>query len=74
MVGNMTFQSTGKSGRAFFLACSQNGLFFIPLVLILPHFIGVLGIQLANPFGYIISAIIATPLLISLMNHMKHYK
>ena len=74
MVGNMTFQSTGKSGRAFFLACSQNGLFFIPLVLILPHFIGVLGIQLANPLGYIISAIIATPLLISLMNHMKHYK
>jgi len=72
MVGNMTFQSTGKSGRAFFLACSQNGLFFIPLVLILPRFIGILGIQLSHPLGYTISAVIATPMLLSFMSHLKH--
>lgn len=67
MVGNMTFQSTGKSGRAFFLACSQNGLFFIPIVLTLPKFIGVLGIELAHPLGYTISAIISAPMIISFM-------
>ena len=70
MVGNMTFQSTGKSGRAFFLACSQNGLFFIPLVLILPSFIGILGIQLAQPLGYTISAVISAPLIVSFMKKL----
>lgn len=73
MVGNMTFQSVGKSGRAFFLACSQNGLFFIPLVLILPKFIGVLGIQMAQPLGYIISAVIAAPMVAVFLKHLKSY-
>lgn len=71
MVGNMTFQATGKSGRAFFLACSQNGLFFIPLVLILPRFLDILGIQLAQPLGYIISAVISAPMILSFMGHLK---
>jgi len=64
MVGNMTFQSVGKSGRAFFLSCAQNGLFFIPLVIVLPKFLGILGIQLAWPISYLIAALIATPMIL----------
>lgn len=71
MTGNMTFQSTGMSGRAFFLACSQNGLFFIPLILVLPHFFGVLGIEMAQPIGYVISAFCAAPLLVQFIKKMK---
>ena len=70
MVGNMTFQSVGKSGRAFFLACAQNGLFFIPMILILPSFLGLLGIQLAWPISYIIAALIATPMIISFVKEL----
>ena len=72
MVGNMTFQSVGKSGRAFFLACAQNGLFFIPLVLILPKFLGILGIQLAWPISYLIAAVIATPMILSYLKSLKN--
>ena len=72
MVGNMTFQSVGKSGRAFFLACAQNGLFFIPLVLILPKFLGILGIQLSWPISYLIAATIATPMIISYLKGLKN--
>ena len=73
MVGNMTFQSTGKNGRAFFLSCAQNGLFFIPLILILSKLIGILGIQMSQPLGYIISAIISAPLIIIFMKHLDAY-
>lgn len=70
MIGNMTFQSVGKRGRAFFLACSQNGLFFIPLILILPRFFEITGIEISQPVAYIISALITVPLLISFMKSL----
>jgi putative MATE family efflux protein len=72
MVGNMTFQSVGKSGRAFFLACAQNGLFFIPLILTLPQFIGILGVELSWPISYLIAAAIATPMIISYLKGLKN--
>ena len=72
MVGNMTFQSVGKSGRAFFLACAQNGLFFVPIILFLPKLIGITGIQLAWPIAYTIAAIIAAPMIISYMKSLKN--
>ncbi|MFR5876386.1 MAG: MATE family efflux transporter [Eubacterium sp.] len=71
MTANMTFQSVGKTGRAFFLACTQNGLFFIPLVLILPKVIGISGIELAQPISYVIAALIAVPFLLSFMKKLK---
>lgn len=71
MVANMTFQSIGKSGRALFLAMSQNGLFFIPLILILPEITGINGIIAAQPLSYILSALISVPFLISFSRELK---
>lgn len=65
MIGNMTFQSIGKSGRAFFLALTQNGLFFIPLVMILPKFMGIYGIEAAQPIAYVAAAIVTVPFIVS---------
>ena len=70
MAGNMTFQSVGKSGRAFFLACAQNGLFFIPLIFLLPSLFGITGIELAWPIAYTVAAIIATPMLLQFMKKL----
>lgn len=72
MIANMTFQSIGKTGRAFFLACAQNGLFFIPLILILPNLVGILGIELAQPISNIVSAIIAVPFLLVFLKQLKN--
>ena len=41
----MTFQSVGASGRATFLACCRQGVFFIPLILILPRTHGLFGVD-----------------------------
>lgn len=71
MIANMTFQSIGKSGRALFLASAQNGLFFIPLVLLLPYTFGITGLEIAQPISNAVSAIIAVPFLISFSKELK---
>lgn len=71
MVANMTFQSIGKSGRALFLASSQNGLLFIPLILILPLIFGIKGIIIAQPLSHILSAVIAVPFLLAFSKELK---
>ena len=53
MTANMTFQSVGKSVRAFFLACCQNGLIFIPVLLVLSKIMGVTGIEISQPVAYV---------------------
>ncbi len=73
MVANMTFQSAGKTGRAFFLACAQNGLFFIPLVLILPEFLGLTGLEISQPLAYVASAVTAVPFLLSFSKKLGKY-
>lgn len=71
MVANMTFQSIGKSGRALFLAASQNGLLFIPLITVLPAVIGMNGIIIAQPLSFIVSAAISVPFLILFSKELK---
>lgn len=71
MVANMTFQSIGKSGRAFFLACTQNGLFFIPLVWILPHFFGLTGLELAQPCAFVLAAMLSVPFSLQFMRQLS---
>lgn len=70
-VSNMLFQSIGKSGRALLLACIQSGLLFIPLISILPHFIGLTGIQIAQPISYILSCFITIPFVFKFFKSLK---
>lgn len=61
VVATMLFQSIGKSAPALILSCLQSGLIFIPLCFILPRFIGILGIQIAQPLAYFASALVSLP-------------
>lgn len=63
VVANMLFQSIGKSLIAFVLSCLQSGFIFIPLCLILPKFIGLRGIELAQPLAYFTAAVICLPVM-----------
>ena len=73
LTANMTFQSIGKKGRALFLACCQNGLFFVPLALILPKFTGITGLELSQPIAYVLAAIVSVPFLITFKKHLRNY-
>ena len=61
---NMLFQSIGKSGIATFAAMMRSGLFYIPIVLILPLFVGYFGVQSAQMWGDILTALASLPFLI----------
>ena len=59
VMNNMLTQTLGRSVRATLLACARQGIFFIPLVLILPRWIGLTGLQAAQPAAEICSALMA---------------
>ena len=48
MYTNMMMQTIRKPWQANILAASRNGLFFIPLIIILPHFFGLLGVEMCQ--------------------------
>ncbi len=61
MMTEMLFQSTGKRLGASFLSALRNGLFFIPLLLILSHFRGLAGIQETQPLAILLSVPVTLP-------------
>ena len=67
---NMMSQTIGKAIRASFLAMSRQGLFFIPLVLLLPQFMGLFGVEIAQAVSDVISFAVAIPLQVSLLQEM----
>lgn len=71
---NMLFQSIGKAGRATFLSTLRTGVCFIPLILILPYFFGVLGIELAQPIADVLASCIAMPFAIYFLRHLPDDK
>ncbi|MBE6673532.1 MAG: MATE family efflux transporter [Ruminococcaceae bacterium] len=64
VVVTMLFQSIGKSLPALILSSLHGGVLFIPLCLILPRYLDVFGIELAQPISYVVSAIISLPCMI----------
>lgn len=65
VVATMLFQSIGKNIPALILSCLQSGLLFIPLCLILPSFLQVTGIEIAQPIAYFLSALVSLPMMLS---------
>ena len=55
MVTEMLMQSSGKKIPAAVLSSLRGGLLFIPLLIILPEFRALAGVQEAQPLSYILS-------------------
>jgi Na+-driven multidrug efflux pump len=67
---NMMFQSIGKAGRASFLSALRSGIFFIPLILILPRCLGLLGVQVSQSISDTLSFILSFPFAISFLHQL----
>ena len=70
VVANMTFQSVGASGRATFLACCRQGVFFIPLILILPSTHGLFGVEICQPIADVLTFLVSLPFLIAFLQQL----
>lgn len=64
VTSNMMFQAVGRSREASFLATLRSGLFYIPLLIILPRFMGILGIQSAQMWSDIFTAVVCIPFVV----------
>lgn len=64
---NMLLQNIAMTVRASIVAAARQGLFFIPLALILPYFAGLTGVQLCQPLSdlcsFALSAALTIPVL-----------
>ena len=57
LIGAAYFQAIGKALPALLLTLSRQGLFFIPLLFILPMHYGVLGVWIAFPIADVLSTL-----------------
>ncbi len=71
---NMTSQATGKSLYATIISIAQQGLFFIPIVLILPQYIGMQAIQMTIPLANTLTFLITIPIGAVLLKEFRYKK
>lgn len=58
LIGSAYFQAIGKAVPALLLTLTRQGFFFIPLIFILPHYFGELGVWISFPAADVLSTII----------------
>lgn len=58
LIGAAYFQAVGKAIPALLLTLTRQGIFFIPLIWILPKFYGELGVWMAFPISDVLSTIV----------------
>ncbi len=58
LIGASYFQAIGKAIPALLLSLTKQGFFLIPLLFILPPFMGVLGVWIAFPIADVFSTIV----------------
>lgn len=58
LIGASYFQAIGKALPALLLSLTKQGFFLIPLVLILPQFLGVWGVWIAFPIADVLSTVV----------------
>ena len=61
IVCNMTFQSVGKSWTATILSSARQGIFFVPLIYLLPSLFGLAGVEIAQPVADGLTFLLCVP-------------
>ena len=70
-MSNMFTQSIGLGGRATVLAAARQGIFLIPMLLILPALFGLTGLQLSPPVSDVLSVLLSWVIVRRTLTAMK---
>lgn len=65
------FTSIGKATRGVFLSLTRQIIFLLPLILILPMFMGIDGVMYSAPIADFIAAVLAAVFIVVEFRHMK---
>ena len=71
VISNMMLQAIGKGVKASITASSRSGLFFIPLILVLPRLFGLFGVEITQAAADALSIAVAIPFAASELRKMK---
>lgn len=71
---NMMEQSIGRTVPATFLSVARQGLFFIPLILILSSVFGLLGVQMTQACADLLTFLCTIPIHIYVLRHLATEK
>ena len=70
-MSNMMTQSIGYGFRASVMAVARQGLFLIPVLLILPQFMGLWGILVAQPVADVFTIVLSTVIVSQILRELK---
>ena len=70
VISNMMLQASGKGVKASITSSARSGLFFIPLILILPRFMGLLGVEISQAIADALSFVLTVPIAYSELRKM----
>ena len=68
---NMMLQSIGKGLKASIVSSARQGIFFLPLIAILPHFFGLTGVEACQVVSDVCAFALSVPIGISVIREMK---
>jgi len=71
IINNMLLQTVGENRRASLLAMARQGLFFIPLIILLPRLIEFAGVMAAQPLADACAFLLAIPLSVGFLKKMR---
>ena len=71
VISNMMLQTIGRTGPATFLAMARQGIFFIPLVWLLSHLLGLTGIQMTQMVSDTLTLACAIPIQIKALRELS---
>ena len=61
VVCNMTFQTIGRSWLATFLSSLRQGIFFVPLMIVLPRMLELTGVELTQAISDVLTFLVCIP-------------
>ena len=70
IMSTMLLQTIGKAVPASIVAMARQGLFFVPMILLLPLLSGLFGVQIAQPAADVLSFFLAIPLCRKVLKEM----
>lgn len=69
---NMMMQNLRLTFSAMLMATARQGLFFIPVVLLLPRFFGIFGLEISQSIADVLTFVVALPLQLKVLRDLKN--
>lgn len=68
---NMLLQTIGKALKASIVSAARQGVFFIPLIIILPRIFGLIGVQMCQMVSDVFTLALSIPMALGVLKEMN---